>query len=114
MKRIITSEQGEKIAWFDDSKAIHFSEERRFDGRNMISVATNSQWEHEAVYRTAKGKWVINRWSDWQGSQESYHLIANEEAFSWIHMNSANAEKIELLSEPIRKEYQRFVDAMEF
>jgi len=113
MKRIITDEQGEKIAWFDDSKAIRFSEERRFDGRNMISVATNAQWEHEAVYRTAKGKWVLNKWSDWQGSPDHYHLISEQDALQWIHLCSDDQSKISTLPEGLQRLYDQFVNLFE-
>ena len=70
--------------WFDDDKAETFSEDTYHDGRNFISKATGGQWEHERLYRTAKGKWVLKRWSDWQGSRETYEVTDDATAAAWL------------------------------
>jgi len=70
--------------WFDGSEATVLCEERRrFDGNNMISEATGSQWEHERILRTAKGALVLHTWSQWQGSRPSYRMISAAEAARW-------------------------------
>ena len=33
-----------------------WEEGKRWDGRNMISVATGTQWEHQMLYRSRKGR----------------------------------------------------------
>jgi hypothetical protein len=73
--------------WFDETKAKRFNEDTRFDGRNMISKATGSQWAHEALYRTAGGKWILHHWSAWQGSTPGYREISNDEAARWLVAN---------------------------
>jgi hypothetical protein len=36
-----------------------WEEETDFDGHNHISRATGSQWEHETLYRSAKGRYYV-------------------------------------------------------
>jgi hypothetical protein len=74
--------------WFDLDKAESFSEETYWNGNNHISIATGSQWEHQELYRTANGRWVLNAWSQWQGSRESWTEIDNEAAARWLVSNS--------------------------
>lgn len=80
----IYNEQQELIGWFDDAKATKYEEATEWDGSNHISLATGSQTEHEALYRTAGGRWVLNRWSQWQGVRETYRFIDDQDARSWL------------------------------
>lgn len=70
--------------WFDVEKAERFTEKTHWNGRNHISMATGSQWEHEAIYLTKGGKWVLNRWSQCQGSQENYEIVTDDQAAAWF------------------------------
>jgi hypothetical protein len=82
MKRVpLTDGSG---SWFDSEKAEMIEEATRHNGNNYISRATGSQWHHEALYRTAGGKWILNAWSDYQGSLESYVAISSVEAAAWL------------------------------
>lgn len=83
----ITNEDGTHAGHFDDDKADTFGEDTEHDGRNTISVATGSQWDHEAVYRTSGGKWVLNAWSNRQGSLETYRFIDDDTARTWLLRN---------------------------
>lgn len=80
MKRVSLDAGG----WFDEDEAKKWDEATRWDGSNHISVPTGSQWEHEALYLTRKGGWVLNAWSQRQGSAESYVLIEPAEAARWL------------------------------
>jgi hypothetical protein len=73
--------------WFDLDKVKTFKEARQFDGRNHISLATGTQWDHETLYRTASGHWILHAWSQWQGSRETYEEIDNEQAAAWLVRN---------------------------
>lgn len=55
-----------------------------WDGRNLISLATGSQWHHQRVVLTRRGRWVLEEWSDWQGSTPQADLIGEPEAARWI------------------------------
>ena len=74
--------------WFNPDSATIFTEGYRWDGRNYISLATESQWEHQGLYRTAKGTWVLRKWSDWQGSTENYSIVSDYEAYAWLFCNN--------------------------
>ena len=70
----------------DKSKA-SYQEDTRFDGSNLISVNTGSQWNHETLYLSAKGVWYLLEESDWQGSSPSAHFISDEAAATWLLLN---------------------------
>ncbi len=73
--------------WFDTEKVEHFAEGTKWDGSNHISKATGGQWEHESLYRTAGGLWILNCWSNYQGSQDSYEEVSSEESAKWVLKN---------------------------
>lgn len=73
--------------WFSPDSAAKFSEATRWNGNNHISRATGSQWDHETLYYTKSGRWVLNHWSQWQGSLEKYTEITESEAVSWLVNN---------------------------
>jgi len=73
--------------WFDVDKATVYDEATYHDGRNFISQATGSQWDHEELYRTRSGMWVLHSWSQWQGSTDSYTQSSAEEAYDWLIRN---------------------------
>ena len=75
-------------SWFDLDKATKFPESTRWNGRNHISVNTGSQWAHQDLYRTAKGSWVLNSYSAYQGSSESWELVEdNQSVVDWLIRN---------------------------
>lgn len=111
-KRIITNEHNEPLAWFDESKAIRIDEDTTFDGRNQISKATGGQWDHEALYLSANGKWVLNAWSNWQGSRETYTFASDEQAYTWVMANASPSE-IDNLPPIQRAEFDKFMSSKE-
>jgi len=85
MERIALTDNSGK--WFDMDKAEEFKEAEDWDGNNNISKATKSQFEHERLYRTVSGKWILNHWSQMQGSIEAYIEISDDEAAKWLVIN---------------------------
>jgi len=83
----VFDEFGELVGWFDRAKAEEFTEATRWDGSNHISLATGSQWDHEILYRTAGGRWVLHGWSQWQGRPESYRFVSDAKAREWLLAN---------------------------
>ena len=65
----------------------HWKEETRWDGNNHISVATGSQWNHEDLYRSRRGRYYIERTSQWQGSTPSAEWVGNRTAAAWLLAN---------------------------
>lgn len=74
--------------WFDVDKAQKWEEDTHFDGSNKISCATGSQWDHEALYLTAAGAWVLNHWSNREGRGATWCMVDAEEAARWLIANS--------------------------
>jgi hypothetical protein len=77
-------ETRELVGWFDIDAAEKFREDTEWDGNNHISKATGSQWNHETLYRTKGGRWVLNKWSQWQGSHETWEFVSDVEAREWL------------------------------
>jgi len=65
----------------------HWDEDTRWNGNNHISVATGSQWEHQTLYRSRRGRYYIEHTSQWQGSTPSAEWVSNEEAARWLLAN---------------------------
>jgi len=61
-----------------------WEEETDWNGNNHISRATGSQWNHETLYRSKKGRYWLECTSQWQGSLPSARLVTNEEAVAWL------------------------------
>jgi len=81
----LTDDDGQPTGrWFNPDAAQKWEEATRWDGSNHISLATGSQWNHEILYRTASGAWVLHWWSQWQGSAPSYRDISAKEAAAWL------------------------------
>lgn len=73
--------------WFNPRAAQAWDEGCTFDGRNYISDATGSQWDHERLYHTAGGRWILRSWSQWQGSRTTYEEVTPAAAAVWLIRN---------------------------
>jgi len=92
MERIYVYEDHEEegrilVGWFDRHAATAYNEDTWWDGSNHVSVATNSQWEHQRLYRTRGGRWVLHAWSQWQGSRPTWTFVADDRARDWLLLN---------------------------
>lgn len=83
-RMVLTDDTGR---WFDTDKAKSWEEETLWNGNNHISKATGSQWEHETLYRTAGGIYVVEHTSQWQGSTPTVEEVSAEEAAVWLSRN---------------------------
>lgn len=61
-----------------------WKEETDWDGRNHISRATGSQWEHQTLYQSRKGRYYLVHRSQWQGSRDYAEWISPEAATQWL------------------------------
>jgi hypothetical protein len=73
--------------WFNKAKATRWDEGTRWNGNNHISLATGSQWDHEELFRTDSGQFILHSWSQWQGSSEGYEFIDSASAVVWLATN---------------------------
>ena len=100
--------------WFDEEKSISFTEDTEWDGSNMISKATGSQWDHESLYYTKGGSWVLYRYSQWQGSMASYTAIDEEDAVQWLIAQSCmDSAEINYLPMSVQERIDSSVEAAE-
>lgn len=61
-----------------------WEESTRWDGRNHISKATGSQWEHQTLYKSRKGRYYIVHMSQWQGTTPHAEWVSPQEAARWL------------------------------
>jgi hypothetical protein len=114
--KITCPEGRETLGWFDRNSpgCITFVEDRNFNGSNWISAATGSQWAHETLLLTAKTRrWVINEWSQWQGSKEIHRFASEPEAFRWLLANDNTDKAAGLLPADIAKRLELFIEQEE-
>lgn len=73
--------------WIDLDACRTWKEDKNFDGSKMMSAATGSQWDHQCLFLTAKGRWVLHSWSQWAGIGETYERIDVSGAANWLVQN---------------------------
>jgi hypothetical protein len=77
--------------WFDPDKAERFDSDRRWDGHNRVSVITGSAWVDEWLYRTRRGRWVLNRDSSrYNSGPFSYEFVDDNAARDWLLRSEGN------------------------
>lgn len=84
MNRIALTDSSGK--WFDMDKATEFKNHYFWDGNNNTSKSAG-KYNHESIYRTASGKWVLEFTSQWQGINDSYTELDDEDAAAWFMKN---------------------------
>lgn len=55
-----------------------------FNGNNHISNVTGSQWAHQTLYKTRRGRYWVEHWSQWQGSTSYAEWVSGHEAARWL------------------------------
>jgi hypothetical protein len=64
-----------------------WDEDTYWNGNNHISKATGSQWEHETLYLSSKGRYYVVHTSQYQGSTPSARHLELREAAAWLLNN---------------------------
>lgn len=81
--------EGKTLAgWFDPDKA-EIREEENTQG-NMVGIHSGVH-KHEALYRTAGGRWVLHRWSDYRDSEPTYEFITDDQAKKWLIIDESDS-----------------------
>ena len=70
-----------------DKASAEWEEAIDWNGRNFVSRPTGSQWEHETLYRSSKGRYYVERTSLRQGSSPYAELLTSERAAAWLLAN---------------------------
>ena len=89
-------------AWFNISSAERYDEKTYWNGSNHISKATGSQLEHECLFLTKVGKFILNHWSQCQGGVETYKLISKSCETAWFVIQEFSDDEIpEILKDDV-------------
>ena len=64
--------------------------ETRYDGANHISIHTGGQWTHQDLHRSRKGRYYIERTSQYQGSTPGAEWVSPQEAARWLLLNGSD------------------------
>lgn len=83
-----------RIGWFDRDTAESFDEGTRWNGQNHVSLHTSDKFDHQILYRTAEGRWVLRGWSQRDGRPDTYEWIGDDRARDWLIL-SGNDEAAE-------------------
>src|SRR3990167_1943646 len=59
------------------------------DGRNRVCVHTGSQWEHQMLYRSRRGRYYLAHLSSYQGSRDYAEWLSPEAAARWLVLNES-------------------------
>jgi len=70
-----------------DNAQASWEEAKDWDGSNHISRATGTQWDHQKLYKSRKGRYYIECWSQWQGSRAHVEWLSPEAAARWLLHN---------------------------
>lgn len=76
----------------DKAQAL-WEESTRWNGRNHISNATGSQFNHETLYKSRKGRYYVEKTSQWEGATPSAEWLSDEEAARWLLANDHKLPK---------------------
>jgi hypothetical protein len=79
--RIVLTDQSGR--WFFEDAATAFREGTYWDGNNHVSLATGSQWDHEWLYYTPSGLWVLSRYSG-HGNPTTHEEVNEATAIDWL------------------------------
>lgn len=74
--------------YFDlDAATEIIKEDTRFDGNNHVSVHNLGRWGHQRLIRTARGRWVLDHWSQFVGEERLVSYITDDQARDWLLVN---------------------------
>lgn len=70
-----------------ESAVQRWEERTEWNGSNHISVQTGSQFSHQTLYKTRKGRYWIKRTSNYQGTTDTAEFVSPQEAARWLLLN---------------------------
>ncbi len=71
-----------------DKASRTWEEDTRWNGSNHISVNTGSQWEHETLHRSAKGRYWKEYKSAYHQGQGTAQFLEPPQATAWLIANN--------------------------
>lgn len=87
-----------------DNACDQWEEGTFWDGNNNISKATGSQWIHQTLYKSRKGRFWLLHSSQWEGSRDRAEWLDEHEAVRWLLLNDHKVpEDVAHLAEAIEE-----------
>lgn len=82
----------------------NWEEETDWNGSNHISRATGSQWYHQKLFESRKGRFYVEHWSNMQGDMAHAEWIDEREAVRWLLLNEHEVpERLEHLIDDVEE-----------
>ncbi|MGD9826039.1 hypothetical protein [Desulfobacter sp.] len=79
------------------------------DENNVYSLATGNPDDHEKLFRTPGGRWIVNAWTGMQRPTK-WREIDHETALAWLALNGIKPSETIHGSGPSKKVYTRTWD----
>ena len=67
-----------------ENAARQWAERTDWNGRNHISRASGTEWDHQTLYRSRKGRYYIEHTSQWEGKLPRAEWVSDHEAARWL------------------------------
>jgi len=64
-----------------------WDEDTWWNGHNHISKATETQWDHQRLHKSRKGRYWLECWSQMQGVKNRAEWQSPEDATRWLLLN---------------------------
>ena len=77
-----------------DRATQHWQEDTQWDGNNHISLVTGTQFDHQTLYQTRRGRYYVENTSQWQGRLPSAEWVSLEEATRWLLTNNHDVDDL--------------------
>lgn len=89
----LSDEDGKALdGWFNPGTAVEsVAENTEWNEAvgHLVSLVTSAE-DHEQLYRTAGGRWVLNHWSNWRAAPDTYKFVSDAEAKDWLLRNGSD------------------------
>ena len=93
------------LCWFDPARSTAYTDGRTWNGENHIGNCSGSQWVDETLYRTAGGRWVLNRDATrYNHGADAYRYLTDSEAQDWLIRSDSNEDALTQWFGPVEEE----------
>jgi hypothetical protein len=101
--------------WFDLDGAVLFEEALAHNGEHWVSCATLTEFDHETLYLTRRGAFLIRYWSTWGGEVcERFERVSQAAAAEWlVDNNHSVSDRLDCLPAGVRREMRALCEGCE-
>lgn len=96
------------VGWFDPDKARSWGEGLSADDTTRVSLATGSALDHQRLWKTTGGRWIVASWSERAGVSERWYEVSVDAAKDWlVRCEYKDQEVVAATREPLLAELGR-------